>query len=213
MKLFRLSMMLVLIASGHLVTGEPAERTVIRSTSMEMQGSESNNYFHFRGQVEATGTNLRIRCDALTIVSRRGGDSPTGIGEIGAIESIVALGNVVIEQAGRTAYAGRAEVNPATGTVTLSDNPRITDRGVEVEGYQFVLNQGKRSFVSLPDPAATGGSAGRSVVRLGALPDLGFDQDDATLRAGVEPTDEPEGEPPPSTAPDNAPAPARQPQP
>jgi hypothetical protein len=60
--------------------------------------------------------------------------------------------------------------------VTLSDKPKIIDGEVEVEGYQFVLHKGERKFESIPDPNAPDDAPSRSVVRLGAMPDMGFDQ-------------------------------------
>lgn len=167
--------------------GAAMERTVITSDTVEMQGTESRNYFYFRHNVVVEGINLELRCDELTVVSMRrpGASDDEAVGEIGSIESIVAVGNVEIHQAGRSAYAGRAEVSPTEGTVTLKENPRVVDQDVEVEGYQFVLNQGERRFQSIPDPDAPEGQPSRSVVRLGALPDLGFDQDEEEIELPV----------------------------
>jgi len=156
------------------------QRTVITSNALEMQGTDDRNFFYFRGDVEVEGTNLLIRCDALTVASFRAGASDAAVGELGAVEEIVAAGNVEIHQAGRSAYAGRALVNPVAGTVTLADSPRIVDGEVEIEGYQFVLYQNDRKFLSIPDPNAPEDQPSRSVVRLGAMPDLGFAQEDET---------------------------------
>jgi len=160
------------------------ETTQISSERLEMQGTEGRNFFFFSGSVEVKGTNLLLHCDELTVVSAREGPEEAAIGRIGAIEEIVARGNVVIRQAGRTAHAGRADVNPRAGTVVLSDQPRIVDGEVEVTGYQFVLHKGERKFTSVPDPDAPATAPSRSVVRLGAMPDLGFDQgeEDVSLR-------------------------------
>lgn len=169
-----------------LATSVFADRTVITSETLEMQGTESRNYFYFRKDVVVIGTNLELHCDELTVTAMRRGaeDDDSTVGEIGALERIVAVGNVRIYQAGRAAYAGRAEVNPTAGTVTLIDSPRVVDREVEVEGYQFILHQGDRRFESIPDPDAPVGQPSRSVVRLGALPDLGFDQEEDKIRIG-----------------------------
>lgn len=176
---------MVALAIGFLpLAGEGTEEnetTVITSVRMEMQGTAEKNYFYFSEDVLVSGTNLVIRCNELTVVALREGAEAATIGEIGAIEQIVARGSVEIHQAGRSAYAGLAEVNPKAGTVTLSDSPRIIDNEVEVEGYQFVLHKGEKKFVSVPDPNAPPGQPSRSVVRLGALPDLGFDQPEETL--------------------------------
>jgi hypothetical protein len=157
------------------------EETRITSGRLEMQGTLERNFFYFTESVEVTGTNLRILCDDLTVVALREGTTEATIGTIGAIEEIVAKGGVEIHQAGRSAYAGLAEVDPVKGTVTLSQSPRIVDGEVEVEGYQFVLHKGEKRFESVPDPNAPEGKPSRSVVRLGAMPDLGFDQEEADI--------------------------------
>lgn len=155
--------------------------TVITSERLEMQGSENRNFFTFETDVLVKGTNLEIRCDLLTVVSQRSGGVGEAVGKIGAIETIIAEGDVVIHQAGRTAYAGKAEVDPRSGKVILSDKPKIVDNDVTVEGYQFVLHRGEKKFESIPDPNATAENPSRSSVRLGALPDLGFDQDEKDI--------------------------------
>lgn len=159
----------------------PLEQTLITSGRLEMQGTLERNFFYFSERVEVRGTNLEIRCDDLTVVALREGSEDATIGTLGAVEEIVAKGNVEIHQAGRSAYAGLAEVDPAAGTVTLSDNPRILDGEVEVEGYQFVLHKGEKRFESVPDPNAPPDRPSRSVVRLGAMPDLGFDQEESSI--------------------------------
>jgi lipopolysaccharide export system protein LptA len=163
--------------------GQAPERTTITSETLELQGTDERNFFHFRTDVEVRGTNLEISCDELTVIAFRSAPAAVteAIGEIGAIESILAVGNVRIRQEGRTAYAGRAEVNPVAGTVTLSESPRIVDGDVEIEGYQFVLFRDQRRFQSIPDPNAPPGQPSRSVVRLGELPDLGFSQAEDTI--------------------------------
>lgn len=161
--------------------GEEESPTLITSQHLEMQGSVDRNFFYFSGSVEVSGTNLRILCDELTVTSLREGPDGATIGNIRAIESIVASGSVEIHQAGRSAYAQRAEVDPKAGTVVLSGSPRILDGEVAIEGYQFILNKGERKFVSVPDPNAPASEPSRSVVRLGAMPDLGFDQEEAAI--------------------------------
>ncbi len=188
--------------------GDPQE-TLITSERLEMQGTAERNYFYFTGDVEVKGTNLQILCEELTVVAMREGPEEATIGKLEAIDGIVASGDVVIHQAGRSAYAGRAEVDPRAGTVTLSEEPRIIDGDVEVEGYQFVLHKGERKFESIPDPNAATREPSRSVVRLGAMPDLGFDQEEEAItvdeRIGTpeEAGDTPEVEPSGDRAPDS----------
>jgi lipopolysaccharide export system protein LptA len=163
------------------VQAEEMSNTLITSLHLEMQGTAEKNYFYFSGDVVVKGTNLEIICDELTVVSLREGPEGATVGSIGAIEEIVARGDVEIHQAGRSAYSGLAEVNPQAGTVVLSESPRIVDEEVEVAGYQFVLHKGEKKFTSVPDPNAPAEQPSRSVVRLGAMPDLGFDQDEESV--------------------------------
>jgi lipopolysaccharide export system protein LptA len=179
-----LALFLVPSASVLSAQEQVQQDTIITSEHLEMQGTEEKNYFYFSGSVEVKGTNLYLSCNELTVVSLREGPTGATIGSIGALEKIVASGAVVIEQAGRMAYAGRAEVDPHAGTVVLSESPRIIDDEVAVEGYQFVLNKGEKKFVSVPDPNAPAEEPSRSVVRLGAMPDLGFDQAEEQITVG-----------------------------
>jgi lipopolysaccharide export system protein LptA len=164
-----------------LVLAGQVENTLITSNHLEMQGTEGKNYFYFSGDVLVKGTNLEIKCEELTVVSLREGPEGATVGSIGAIEKIVARGDVAIHQAGRSAFAGLAEVDPQAGTVVLSESPRIVDDEVEVQGYQFVLHKGEKKFTSVPDPNAAADEPSRSVVRLGAMPDLGFDQEEEAI--------------------------------
>jgi len=183
----RQGMAAILLIGGWMGTAvtaqesKPVQTTVITSLHLEMQGTPEKNFFYFTGDVLVKGTNIEIRCNELTVISLREGPEGATIGNIGAIEEIVASGSVEIHQAGRSAYAGRAKVDPKAGTVVLSDRPKIVDDDVEVEGYQFVLHKGEKKFESVPDPNAPVEKPSRSVVRLGAMPDMGFDQDEETV--------------------------------
>lgn len=185
-----LILLMGLVTAGTPLLGaqtDPVENTVITSEHLEMQGTEGKNYFYFTGKVDVKGTNLQILCDELTVVSLREGPAGATIGSIGAIEKIIARGSVEIHQAGRSAYAELAEVMPQEGKVILSENPRIVDDSVEVEGYQFVLHKGEKKFESIPDPNAPENEPSRSVVRLGAMPDLGFDQSEEDITVELDP--------------------------
>lgn len=128
-------------------------RTQIRSERLSMQGGDTHNLFRFEGSVEVADPNLQLTCDLLLVkASRSGGSEEATIGEAGAIESILAEGNVVIVQGGRTAYAERAELLPRGGTVILSGNPRIVDEQAEVRGWKIILRRGARTAEVIPAP-------------------------------------------------------------
>ena len=119
-----------------------------------------------------TGTNLAVTCDRLEVVTSRTGESEATIGEITAIESIVATGGVEIFQAGRRITAGRAELSPHEGLVVLTDQPKIIDGEVEVSGWRITLLKGERKALVEADPEQ--GQGGRPTVKLDSLPDLGY---------------------------------------
>ena len=95
----------------------------------------------------------------------------------------------------RSAFAGKAVVDPVAGTVTLRDDPRVVDGDIEIQGRGqiFVIHKGDRRFETLPDPdysAPADEVKGRSRISLGQLPDLGFSLDEdeiSSIAAAVGP--------------------------
>lgn len=149
-----------------------AENTVITSDHLEMISGETENHFFFTGNVVVIGTNLKATGDKMTVIASRVGQkqSEGAVGEIGAITSILLQGNVVIEQAGRQATAGQAEIFPGEGRVILTDNPVVVDSEGRVTGYRMELLQGERKarVYGAPD------SGERPRVTLPAIQDLGY---------------------------------------
>ena len=159
------------------------EQTVIVSDHLEMRSTEKKNYFYFKNNVRVEAANLIVESDMLEVVALRKvrmDDPDATIGEIGAIESIVATGEVAIFQAGREAHAGRAEVLPREGMVILSESPRVIDGETIITGWKIILNKGQRQVTVVPNPDAKAEDRQRPTITLGgsALPDLGFDVND-----------------------------------
>ena len=152
-----------------------SERTVVVSDLLEMHGSETHNQFIFTGNVSVQGNNLTIRCDHMTVLARRSGESDATVGEIGSIDNILAVGQVVITQSGRTAFAGRAEVRPVDGLVILTKSPRVVQTNGEISGGRIILERGNKTVRVEPLEGEAGG--GRPTVLLDALPDMGFDEE------------------------------------
>ncbi len=178
----------ILFAAMVPVGGQSGPATVINSETLEMRGTEQRNFFYFQGTVHVRGEDVEIHCDELEVVSAREGDADATIGEIGAIERIVATGAVRIHQAGREARAGKAVMNPREGSVVLSEDPRIIDGETEVTGWQIVLAR-DRSIRVLQDPEdpAPGSERRRATVILGGqLPDLRFDRAEDAFAEGAE---------------------------
>ncbi len=135
----------------------PTFPTTISSDQLELTSGESLNRFVFEGDVTIRGTELFASCNQMIVTTTRNppsegktssNDDPSatsGFGEFGAITSIVAIGNVRIQQGDREATAGRATILPIEGKVILEDSPVIRDpRGV-LTGYRMILIEGERS--------------------------------------------------------------------
>jgi lipopolysaccharide transport protein LptA len=192
---------------------EETARTRIESDLLRMQGSPSQNLFFFEGSVIVRGKDLVMTCDRMEVTSSRMGDAEATVGGFGAVEGILATGNVVIRQAERTAYAEKAEVEPEKGIVTLSGNPRIVDTHAEITGWKIILDRSSKTARVLPSPDAltenpqTGLTEAdpkrqRSTVILGgeAIPQLNFDN-----RPQIPPEQPTEKSPPAEESPPPAP--------
>jgi lipopolysaccharide export system protein LptA len=143
--------------------------TVITSDSATSQSSDIETTSYFRGHVVVLGTNLRIECDDLQVISQRSGDKADTFGQQNSFKYILATGNVRITQGDREAICGRAEVLPQENKITLTGSPVVTDHGngVTYAGEPLVLYRNERRV------------EGKNV-RITAPPikDLGFDKDE-----------------------------------
>ena len=154
-------------------------KTVIESDHLTVRSSAERNFFYFRSNVRVQDPGLVVTSDYLEIEALRGtsSDAADTLGEFGAIQRIVATGNVVIEQAGRRAVAGRAELRMADGVVILTGSPRVYDQFGEVSGWRITLDKGSRRAVvesAPPGQEGEGLDRERPTVKFDALPDLGF---------------------------------------
>ncbi|HNX04773.1 MAG TPA: LptA/OstA family protein [Opitutales bacterium] len=170
---------LLLSAAGNAV--DPSQETIIDSDSLEMTAGDDVNNFRFAGNVHAQGKGMLLTCDKLDVIARRQGKSGGTIGRMNSVQSIVAQGNVRMEQAGRVAMAGRAEVSPDEGLVILSDHPKIVDAKATVEGWKIVYNSRDKTAQVLPTPEdqlLPGQKKARSRVTIAenAIPKLDYEQ-------------------------------------
>ncbi len=140
--------------------------TTIESEYMEMQGMENKNFFTFRNKVRVVSDNLLLQCDRLEVISQRSGEPAATIGKIGAIESIVAIGHVRIQQGGREARAGHAVMDPKAGILILTEDPSIIDGETTVIGKEIILDKNKNVRVK----------EGKTILA-GDLPEFNFNRD------------------------------------
>jgi hypothetical protein len=123
--------------------------------------------------VTVTGTNLKLTCDRLEVITTRKGDPTATIGKLGRFKSLIAEGNVLIVQADREASCGRAEVLPDDDKIILTEHPVIKDltNGATATGPKMVLYRGERRAV------IEGAEADPSRIILPPVKDLGFTKD------------------------------------
>lgn len=156
--------------------------TVILSEQLDMRSTDTHTTFVFSNRVIVTGTNLRLTCDKLEVVTTREGDVTATIGKLGHFKSLIATGNVRLLQSDREAACGRAEVLPDDDKIILTDHPVVKDlaNGATASGPRMVLYRGERRAVIEGDEAAP------SRIVLPAIKDLGFDKDKKTPDADPE---------------------------
>ena len=147
--------------------------TVIDSEQLDMRSTDTLTTFVFTNRVVVTGTNLRLTCDKLEVITTRQGDVTATIGKLGHFKSLVATGNVRLLQSDREAACGRAEVLPDDDKIILTDNPVVKDlaNGATASGPRMVLFRGERRAV------IEGAENAPSRIVLPAIKDLGFDKD------------------------------------
>lgn len=120
---------------------EPVEVTADR-----LEASEETGTLVFIGNAEAQQGDVTIYADRLTVHFVEGQQE---------VDKVVAEGKVRIIQLTRVATGERADFYRSDGRVVLSGQPKVTENGSFIEGYEitFFLNE-KRSV-------ATGGEGGR----------------------------------------------------
>ena len=152
---------------------QEVQPTVIDSEQLDMRSTDTLTTFVFTKKVVVTGTNLKLTCDRLEVISTRKGDPTATIGKLGRFKSLIAEGSVHIIQSDREAACGRAEVLPDDDKIILTDHPVVKDlaTGATATGPRMVLYRGERRAV------IEGADNAPSRIILPAIKDLGFDKD------------------------------------
>ncbi len=147
--------------------------TEITCESAQVENDGTNASFVFMNNVQLLATNLELRCDRLEVYTLRRGPEDAAIGDdFSPVQRIVAIGDVSIAQAERTATAGRLEMKPNEDSITLYENPVVVQAGVTFTGPELIIERGKgRIFIPGNE---------RDMVRFvgPAIRDFGFDEDD-----------------------------------
>lgn len=147
----------------------PYQDTIIRGDRCEYLWEDTKNLFSFYGNVHIIANNLTVFCDQVDAYSIKESSDKESTIEIGTFEKIIAIGNVVIQQSGRRAEAGKVEILPLEGKIILTEDPVIFENQVEVRGDKMTLFRGERR-------AVVERNIGKQVqIKLPQIDDLGFD--------------------------------------
>jgi lipopolysaccharide export system protein LptA len=130
------------------LAGAPVQPTEITSDRAEMQSAENQTITDCDGHVVVTGTNLKVTCDHLKVISSRVSEHTGIVGQQAGLKSLVATGHVRIlqTQGVREATCDKAQVFPDKDEVILDGNPRVVDHGNNsvVTGDQLVMYRNQR---------------------------------------------------------------------
>ncbi len=131
----------------------PLPPTTITSQNLDMQSTDTESYFLFTGLVVVKGNNITLSCDRLEAITTRDKNDvfqdkdKTSLGQVGKFKNLLASGRVRIEQAGRVATCGRAEVLPGEDRITLTEDPMVRDGDSTVVGERIILLRGERRAI------------------------------------------------------------------
>jgi len=206
--LFVLTICLRVVAFGATAEQPPPTQmtnTEIESVHFEMISTEKESTFTFSDQVVVTATNLKLTCDRLVVVARRGGDPTAVIGNQEKFKSLVATGRVRILQSDREATCERADVLPGEDKIILSGKlvVRSLDDTFTQTGEKGTLYRGERRVVIEGTPTE------RPRITLPPLKDLGYEKQPEKKAAPLSLPgllNRPASEPAPATKPTPAPA-------
>lgn len=172
-----------------LCAAEPAlEDTVLTSEHFESHSTDKETVTVLWDKVILTGTNLRITCDRMELVSVRAGDSTQLVAKQNRFKSLVATGHVTIFQrdSNREATCGRAEVVPGEDRITLTENPKVTD--LDKTGKPEWTWTGDRLLMLRGERRVQGENVR---ITAPAIKDLGFDKSKVAAPADPAPKSEP----------------------
>lgn len=185
-----------LLLSAHAQTPlKERVQTEIESVRLRVQNDGEKAYFLFSEGVVLRATNMLVECDSLEVFATREAEKQENIGKFGAIQKIVATGNVRIVQQERTATCDRAVVQPNEERIVLSGNPVIVQPG----GQFLTYNPNDEIILERGNGKIEVNTTGPKKLKLisSAIDDLGFEGDAPVPSAEDQPEEDAE-------SPDNA---------
>jgi lipopolysaccharide transport protein LptA len=101
-----------------------------------MAFSNQTGVLGFTGNVRVDRNGMRMQARHVTVTLERDGSGA----EKRRIHNMVAEGDVTFTYGDRTATAGRAEYDPAAGTVVLTEKPKVTEPTMTVVGKRITID-------------------------------------------------------------------------
>lgn len=125
----------------------------IEITAESLEVRQADNLAIFAGAVVAGQGTLRLTADRVEVSY----DAESGDAETGAIERLVATGNVFLSNGAETAQGARAEYDIVTGTVRLTGDVVLTQGQNAISGasLEIDLNAGTGRIVAAPSGRVT----------------------------------------------------------
>lgn len=150
------------------------EETVITSRSLRIVQTEDDRRFFFDRDVRVAGPDLNTTCTFMEVISSVDAEGGPALSGFESIDKIIARDRVVIEQQGRRATAGYAEIYPGKETIILRERPFVTDKLQDgtFTGHEITLMRAERRLTATGSPP---GTARRDRVVVTLPPLTGFD--------------------------------------
>jgi lipopolysaccharide transport protein LptA len=123
-------------AAGEAPRTLSLEGGTLTVTSDEMSFSNQTGVLAFAGNVKVDRSGMKMEARHLTVTLERD-DAGT---DKRRIDRMVAEGDVVFTYGDRTATAGRAEYDPAAGTVVLTEKPQVSEPTMTVQGKRITID-------------------------------------------------------------------------
>ncbi len=144
-------------------TAQPVEITADR-----LELDQSTGIAVFTGSVRAGQGALRLAADRMQVYYRDGGKAGGAGGSAGAIDRIVADGNVTLSNGTEAAEAARADYDVATGVVEMSGAVLLTQGGNTLASDRLRIDlvsgagvlEGRVQTVFTPGSPLTGAGTG-----------------------------------------------------
>lgn len=125
------------------------QKTEISSDRQSFVTEKDRDVYVFEGAVEISGTGFEAKCDNIEVSMK-----PDKSGRR-RITHILMTGNLDIRQGGKSAKAGRANIQPEEETIVLSESPLVVNEdGSMASGTKMIYTRGKKS-ISIENPRVT----------------------------------------------------------